>query len=644
MSGKLYIVGEYQVLSPKGAGILYAIDRYVYFKIEDSLNFSYITRNEKINFSYDNEKLSFAKDDYQLTNGAIKTVFNYLKYKNIKVTPFLLTINNDLENNQNQKYGFGSSSAVISGVIKIILLKFLKNVSDELIFKLAVLTQIHLNQLSSGGDLASTIYGGIIYYQRYNLKNILNKKDDISIVDQKWADFKVKKIDSKIKFSAIWTKKSYKTKSLTKKISEKEIKHARKIVDKTYLNLKNNEFLALKKRILKYQFWLDNILEKDFLITPEIKLALSIVKKYNLVAKISGAGGGDCLILLSPKNYGFEKIKKELEENNLELIFLWGKFMINTNRKDEHIKYALEEEDKSNDFDNINLEHDNLSCLNFSEIDLSTEFLGQKIKYPIYINAMTGGSENGKNINAKLAKYASKFEIPLVLGSQSAGLKDKALENTYKIVRKNNPNGFIVSNLSANASVNDVDLAVKMIKANAISIHLNMIQEIMMAEGDRNFSNWIENITKILKNVKIPLLIKEVGFGMSRKTLIKLKEIGIKYVDTSGKGGTNFSKIERKRKNSDDLTFENLGISTVESLKNAEGLNLKIYASGGIRNALDVFKALYLGADAVGLSKFFLNLSQKSDEEAFLKIEELISNLKKCFLIFGFKNIKALRK
>lgn len=316
--------------------------------------------------------------------------------------------------------------------------------------------------------------------------------------------------------------------------------------------------------------------------------------------------------------------------------------MINK-RKDEHIKLAREEIIENNDFDYVYIEHDSLPSFNLDDVILETTFLEKKVKYPFYINAMTGGSENAKIINSKLALYAKKFNLPIVVGSQSAALKDENLIDSYKIIRDVYNDAFLVSNVSANATLEQAKRAISMINADALSIHINVIQELVMNEGDRHFSNWSDNIKQIVDNIDKPVLIKEVGFGMSKKTIDKLSSLGVKNIDVSGFGGTNFARIERKRNNDENIIFDNVGISTVDSILNAQGSNLNIHASGGIRNALDIFKALYLGANMVGLSNYFLKLTKLDDNDAIKEIEKLISDLKKCFLMFGYKNIVELK-
>lgn len=308
--------------------------------------------------------------------------------------------------------------------------------------------------------------------------------------------------------------------------------------------------------------------------------------------------------------------------------------MIISKRKDEHIKFANEEEVGTNDFDKIILEHNSLPNLNYQEINLESDFLGFKSNYPFYINAMTGGSQKALEINKKLALIAKHFNIPIVLGSQSAAFKDPKLIETYKIVRDNYETGIIVANVSANATLEQAIKAVEMVNANALSIHINVVQELVMDEGDRDFSKWQSNIKTIVDNLTVPVIVKEVGFGMSKEVIERLKSLGVKYIDVSGKGGTNFASIERKRSVNNDFIFEDVGISTVNSLLNGKDIDITLHASGGIRNALDIYKAIKLGAKNVGLSQYFLKLTNLELNEAIKEVEKLIDNLIKCYIIF----------
>lgn len=165
-----------------------------------------------------------------------------------------------------------------------------------------------------------------------------------------------------------------------------------------------------------------------------------------------------------------------------------------------------------------------------------------------------------------------------------------------------------------------------------------------MVEGDIEFKHWKENIREIVQNIDVPVIVKEVGFGLSSVTINELKDIGVKYFDVSGKGGTNFAIIENQR--GGNLPFlEDWGISTVNALiDNKNVTDAEVFASGGIRHALDVVKALVLGAKAVGLSKFFLELSEYSYDLAKVELELFIQNIKKIMVLLSVDTTQKLRE
>ena len=314
-------------------------------------------------------------------------------------------------------------------------------------------------------------------------------------------------------------------------------------------------------------------------------------------------------------------------------------------RKDEHVQEALKQSIKKNDFDKIRYIHNSFPNLNYDEIDTSISIFSTEFPYPIYINAMTGGSVKTKEINRKLALLAKKYNLMMVVGSQHAALDNPELADSYSVVREVNPDGFIVGNVNPNASVEQASQAIAMISANALSIHVNPAQELTMDEGDRDFKFWINNISEINKNIAVPVLVKEVGFGLSLDSLNALEEIGIEYVDLSGKGGTNFIEIENNRSEKKRFDYlNNWGLSTVECLIMSHNqTNLNCLASGGVRNALDVIKALSLGAQAVGLSRYFLELTLLEETEMYHEFELFIDDLKRIMLLLGAKNIQELR-
>lgn len=316
------------------------------------------------------------------------------------------------------------------------------------------------------------------------------------------------------------------------------------------------------------------------------------------------------------------------------------------NRKDEHLKLALKQTESINDFDKIKFVHNALHDIKYNEIKIDTCFAGNSFEYPIYINAMTGGTETSKSVNEKLAMLAHKFNIPIATGSLAILIKDPSQVDSFKIIREKNPNGIIIANIGADKGFNDVQKLIKVIDANILQIHLNIVQEMIMPEGERDFSNLANNIKEIITNIDIPVIVKEVGFGMSESSIRILKELGINTVDVSGSGGTNFAKIENTRGRNRLSYLNNYGLSTVESLLEATKVsNLEILASGGVRNPLDVIKSLALGGKAVGMSKYFLNLvTNNSMNEAYSIFNQFLDDLKTIMTIIGVRNIKELRK
>ncbi len=300
-------------------------------------------------------------------------------------------------------------------------------------------------------------------------------------------------------------------------------------------------------------------------------------------------------------------------------------------RKNEHVKHAMNQKNDEviSDFDMVTLLHHSLPELNLDEIDLSTTMAGFEIPVPLYINAMTGGSEWTKSINRKLGLVAAATGIPMAVGSMHAAIRHVELMDSYRVVREVNPDGLIFANVGADVSLEGARKAVEMIEADALQIHINAPQELIMPEGDRDFKSWRSNIESIIQYVDVPVIVKEVGFGMSRTTIQSLKDLGVRHVDISGKGGTNFARIENARRKSRDMAYlGNWGISTVCALLESQSFqsDMSVMASGGISTPLDAVKCLALGARAAGMSRALL----KSVEEA--GIEETIDH------VHGFHN------
>lgn len=319
-------------------------------------------------------------------------------------------------------------------------------------------------------------------------------------------------------------------------------------------------------------------------------------------------------------------------------------------RKDEHIEQVLRTESKGHTlFSDIVLEPASLPELALEEIDISSEFFGQRIAAPIMINAMTGGTEKSMEINRQLAMIAKKFDLPIQVGSQHIALEDKGAEDSFKVVRQLlGPDALVISNLDAGASLEDAKRAIDMIDAQAIGIHLNPSQELAQEEGDRDFRGWLENLKKITASFPNRVIIKEVGFGMSRRDGRLLADINPAYIDVSGAGGTNFVEVEDMRRSDRDFTeFYDWGIPTAKSIWNIkkECPSAGIVASGGIRTASDVIKALAMGASITAISGEILRyLMIGGLDYAEEYIEGLLNNIRMGMLLLACKKIDDLKE
>lgn len=322
--------------------------------------------------------------------------------------------------------------------------------------------------------------------------------------------------------------------------------------------------------------------------------------------------------------------------------------MIN-NKKDDHVELAQKfyKEPLTSDFDNLRFIHHSFPEIGLDDVSISTSFATFSMEQPFFVNAMTGGSDMTKSINEKLAIVARETNIPMASGSLSATLKDPSLVDSFKIIRKVNPKGLIFANLGAEHTIESARRVIDILEADALQIHCNAPQELIMPEGDRDFSSWLNNIENMVAKIDIPIIVKEVGFGMSSKTIKQLMEIGVQTIDISGSGGTNFAKIENYRRDKSKYNYlEDFGQSTVVSLlEGQEFINkVEIIGSGGIRNPMDIVKVISLGAKAVGIAGLFLDMVLNKDIEG--TVEEINNwkyQIKSIMTLLGKRNLLELQ-
>lgn len=306
-------------------------------------------------------------------------------------------------------------------------------------------------------------------------------------------------------------------------------------------------------------------------------------------------------------------------------------------RKKDHIRLALADKTTLTSLDAYAIDYNSVPRFGLDNLDTSTTICNKKWQFPFFINAITAGGEECNKINQDFMEVSKACGIEFFPGSYSPALKDKNDEAAY-------PKGYSI-NLGLDKDPNLILDAIEKTKAQYIQLHTNPLQEIVMPEGDHNFESWLSTLTEVSKKSPIPVILKETGFGMNEETIKLAIDLNLAAVDVSGMGGTNFARIENGRREDKSTYLENIGYTTAESLEFASPYRDKIdiIASGGIRNPLDVVKCLALGANAVGVSKTFLEILVNEGKEALIEeIEKWKKELQFLMILMNAKNIDEL--
>lgn len=328
-------------------------------------------------------------------------------------------------------------------------------------------------------------------------------------------------------------------------------------------------------------------------------------------------------------------------------------------RKADHLRICLEENVETNrlttGFERYRFSHCCLPELNYSEIDLRTSFLNHTLGAPLLISSMTGGTPQAKTINYRLAKAAERYQLAMGVGSQRIIVENPAVADTFT-VRRVAPNILLFANLGAvqlnyQYGVSECLQLIDVLEADALILHLNPLQECIQTKGDTNFSGLLDKINNLCSKLPVPVVVKEIGNGISGQMAAKLLEVGVSAIDVAGAGGTSWAKVEGGRatnrlQRSLGKTFADWGIPTADCLTSIRQRfqNVPLIASGGIRNGIDMAKAIALGADLVGLALPFLQAADKSEEAVEELIELLQAEISTVLFCTGNQNLEALKQ
>jgi isopentenyl-diphosphate delta-isomerase len=324
-----------------------------------------------------------------------------------------------------------------------------------------------------------------------------------------------------------------------------------------------------------------------------------------------------------------------------------------TQRKQEHIDAVLHDplvERKQGGFDQIRLTHRGLPECDFSQVDTTSQFLGKTISFPFMIGSMTGGSTaNLGSINRHLAEAAEICQVPMAVGSQRAMILEDAAKQSFTL-RQYAPSVPLIANLGAvqlnyGFGVDEAMRAIDVLQADALYLHLNPLQEVIQPEGDTNFAGLADKIHQLAQQIDVPIILKEVGAGLSPKDIELGLQAGITYFDLAGRGGTSWSRIEAHRADKPlGFTFQDWGLTTVEALQLSQPYQSKatFIASGGIRNGIDIVKSVIMGGRVCGVAAPLLAPALESTEKVVETIEQFKQEFVTAQFLLGIDNVDDL--
>jgi len=325
-------------------------------------------------------------------------------------------------------------------------------------------------------------------------------------------------------------------------------------------------------------------------------------------------------------------------------------------RKADHIKINLEQDVRSaltTGLEDYQFIHEALPELDLNHIDTTLQLFGKQLAAPILISSMTGGTAEAETLNLRLAEAAQELKIAMGVGSQRAALEHPEQASTFQ-VRRVAPNILLFANLGAvqlnyGYNLEHCRRAVEMIQADALILHLNPLQEAVQDAGDTNFASLANKIEEVCKQIKMPVIAKEVGWGISERTAKILSECGVSAIDVAGAGGTSWSQVEMHRAPDEftrqlAATFVGWGIPTAKSILNVRKAAppMTIFASGGLKDGLDIAKCIALGAALGGMAGQFLKAAAISTEQVVEMIKLTKRQIDVTMFACGAERIREL--
>ncbi|ASI14101.1 isopentenyl-diphosphate delta-isomerase [Candidatus Mancarchaeum acidiphilum] len=331
-------------------------------------------------------------------------------------------------------------------------------------------------------------------------------------------------------------------------------------------------------------------------------------------------------------------------------------------RKEDHINICIDKPVQAKKistlFECVHLINNSLPEINFDDIDTSVNFLGHKFSAPLMVGAMTGGADLAYKINENIGTAVEELNLGMAVGSQRAALYDKRLEETYSIARKSAPSAFIGANIggaqiSKGFSIDDARELVRMLEADALYTHLNPAQELVQPEGEPHYSSVLGGIKELVDKVGVPVVPKEVGFGISGDVASNLEKANVSAIEVAGMGGTSYSAVEYYRAKQMNMQRKELlgsllwdwGIPTAASLCSVVNkVKMPVVSSGGLRTGLDIAKSIALGASMTAMAWPALRPATESSDAVKKFLEQRIYELKSIMFLLGVKDIEGLKK